>query len=455
MPLIRAGSTAVGDPPPWQIPPLLGGKAMGEALVPREDREATMTVSEYRRRVSAIQAELKRRGLNAIVAIKPEHVRYISGFWGYSTRTEYAGPRRLIAAVVPASGDCTLIVPKIELLFAQRRTWMKDVRHHVEWEQQDEVFGGIALLQRVLHEKGIRGRIGIEHGFVSVRLHAHLREALSGVALEDATDLVEGLRIIKSSEEIAILRIGGRMAVKEYLAEASMIRAGVKEFEIAMRGRDVASELFAARLTDGRNRVPIDHPVVDGPQILTSGPRLDMVHAIATTRTVRASDMVLLDLCRLPQYENYRIGFSRNVSLRKPRADEAEKFRLGLEAYRIAVQLVRPGTPAEAPDLEARAFLGKYGLADTFVHRTGRGVGLEAAERPEIGAGDKTPLRPGMVVTIEPSIYQADFAFHVEDTYLVTETGADCLTEVGRDLKVVPAGGGRTGKRTAGRVRTR
>jgi Xaa-Pro aminopeptidase len=417
-----------------------------------------MTVSEYQRRVSAIQAELKRRGLNALVAIKPEHVRYVSGFWGYSTRTEYAGPRRLIAAVVPALGDCTLIVPKIELLFAQRRTWMKDVRHHVEWEQPDEVFGGIALLERVLREKGIVGRIGIEHGFVSVRLHDQLREALSGVTLEDATEVVEQLRIIKSSEEIAILRIGGRMAVKEYLAEARMIRAGVREFEIAMRGRDVASELFAARLTDGKNRVPIDHPVVDGPQILTSGPRLDMVHAIATTRTVKAGDMVLLDLCRLPQYENYRIGFSRNVSLRKPRGDELDKFRLGLEAYRMAVKLVRPGTPAEAPDLEARAFLDKHGLGDTFVHRTGRGVGLEAAERPEIGAGDKTPLRPGMVVTIEPSIYQPDFAFHVEDTYLVTETGAECLTEVGRDLKVMPAGGnagrGTTGKRTTAKART-
>jgi Xaa-Pro aminopeptidase len=417
-----------------------------------------MKVSEYHRRISEIQAELKRRGLDALVAIKPEHVRYISGFWGYSTRTEYAGPRRLIASVVPASGECTLIVPKIEFLFAQRRTWIKDLRHHVEWEQPGEVFGGIELLRSVLRERGISGRIGIEHGFVSVRLHEQLREALSGVTLEDATEIVEGLRIIKSPEEIAILRIGGRMAVKEYLAEASMIRAGVKEFEIAMRGRDTATELFASRVTDGNRYVPIDHPVVDGPQILTSGPRLDMVHAIATTRTVKAGDMLLLDLCRLPQYENYRIGFSRNVSLRKPSADEAAKFRLGLEAYWMAVKLVRPGIPAEAPDLEARAFLDKHGLGETFVHRTGRGVGLEAAERPEIGAGDKTPLRPGMVVTIEPSFYMADFAFHVEDTYLVTETGAECLTEVGRDLKFLkPVGGhGRaaTSKRRAARART-
>src|SRR5262249_60862008 len=126
---------------------------------------------------------------------------------------------------------------------------------------------------------------GIAHAFVSVRLHSQLREALPGVTLDDATEVVEGLRIIKSPEEIAILRIGGRMAVKEFLAEASMIRAGVKEFEIAMRGRDVASELFAARLADGQKPLPTHPPAVDRPHILTSGPRLDMVHAIPPTRT--------------------------------------------------------------------------------------------------------------------------------------------------------------------------
>ncbi|WP_425306926.1 aminopeptidase P family N-terminal domain-containing protein [Caballeronia zhejiangensis] len=63
-----------------------------------------------------------------MVVIKPEHVRYLSGFWGYSTRPEYASPRRLVALVVPASGQPTLIVPKIEFNFARRRTWLTDVR---------------------------------------------------------------------------------------------------------------------------------------------------------------------------------------------------------------------------------------------------------------------------------------------------------------------------------------
>jgi Xaa-Pro aminopeptidase len=71
------------------------------------------------------------------------------------------------------------------------------------------------------------------------------------------------------------------------------------------------------------------------------------------------------------------------------------------------------------------------------VHRTGRGVGLEGVERPEIGAGDKTLLSPGMVVTIEPSIYFPGFAVHVEDTFLITSDGYEVLTPCPRDVHVV------------------
>jgi Xaa-Pro aminopeptidase len=397
-----------------------------------------MQPSTYKSRVARIQAELGRRGLSGLVVIKPEHVRYVSGFWGYSTRPEYASPRRLIAVVVPASGGCTLVLPKIELLFGSRRTWLDDVRRHVEWEQAGEVFGGVALLEGVLKEKGIdKGRLGLEFGFVSHRLHGLLKDSLPGARFEDATDVIEDLRMVKSPEEIEILRIGGRMAVKEFAAEVKAVRAGVREYEIAMAGREAAARLHASHIADSKAEIPLDHPLAETSQIVASGPRLDMVHTLATTRVVRPGDMLMLDLCRVPQFQNYRIGFSRNVSLRRPTAEEADRYRITMEAYWKAVAAVRPGVPAEVPDLVAREHLDKRGLADTFVHRTGRGVGIEVVERPEIGAGDKTPLAPGMVVTIEPSIYFPGFAVHVEDTYLITGEGAECLTECPRDLKIV------------------
>jgi Xaa-Pro aminopeptidase len=395
----------------------------------------------YKARVSGTQAELARRGLDCMVVIKPEHVRYLSGVWGYSTRPEYASPRRLVALVVPAKGDPVLIVPKIELNFASRRTWLRDVRHHVEWSPQaGEVFGGLELLDIVLKEKGLaRGRAGAELGFISARLYGMLCDTLPGLKFEEASSVIEALRVIKAPEEIEIMRISGRMAVAELQEEFRAIRAGVREYEIAQRGRAEATRLHAEYMIEHEdNPLPIDHPINDGLQILTSNERLDMVHAPASTRMLSEGDVVLLDFCRIPQLYGYRIGFSRNAALRPLTAPEQEMYDIVNHSYDAALAVLKPGLPAEGPDLVAREILGKAGLVDSFVHRTGRGVGLEGVEGPEIGAGDKTILRPGMVVTVEPSIYYQGFAVHVEDTYLITSDGYERLTECPREVKVIP-----------------
>jgi Xaa-Pro dipeptidase len=391
-----------------------------------------------RRRIAEAQSKLREHGLDGMLVIKPEHVRYLTGFWGYSTRTEYAMPRRLIALIVPASGESTLIVPKIELNYARRQTWIADLRHHVEWAQAGETFGGLVLLGKVLKEKSLqRGRLGVETGFISAKFLTMLQAELSGAQLLEIPPILEDMRIIKSPEEIEILRISGGMAVAEYRAEASAVRPGVREFEIAAIGRAEGTRLYAEHLArSGEGHTLVD-PVVDGLQIITSGERLDMVHALSSERQICGGDMVLLDFCRYPQFLGYRIGFSRMVSLRQPNKEEAEMVDLTMEAFRLSLSVLKPGVPAEAPDVIAREFLDKHGVAETFVHRTGRGVGLEGAERPEIGAGDKTVLQPGMVVTVEPSIYMPNFAVHVEDTFLITPDGHEVLTPCPRELTIV------------------
>src|SRR5688500_3578976 len=109
-----------------------------------------MQVETMRRRIERTQESLRASGFDGMLAIKPEHVRYLAGLWGYSTRPEYAGPRRLVALVVPARGEPTLVVPKIEAVYAERQSHLSDIRHHVEWEQAGEVFGGLVLLASVM-----------------------------------------------------------------------------------------------------------------------------------------------------------------------------------------------------------------------------------------------------------------------------------------------------------------
>lgn len=402
------------------------------------DGKYEMHKDTYRDRIIKLQSHVRESGLDAILVIKPENVRYLTGMWGYSNRTEYAMPRRLVCAVIPASGEPVLILPKLEYLFATRRSWFGDIRYHVEWRSETETFGGLNLLNKIFKEKGLEGKtIGVEKNFISAALYDLFINELAVSEIHSSAGAVEKMRVIKSPEEIAIMRIGGEMAVQEYYAECAGIRPGVREFEIAMLGRDEAAHQFAWHCDHSSGKCPLDHPLAETSQIITSGPRLDMVHALASTRAIEPDDMILLDFCRIPQFENYRIGFARNVSMRKPDSSEEDMFRIVLDAYDEAVSVLRPGIAAEVPDLVAREMLDKAGIGETFIHRTGRGVGLEGAELPEIGAGDKMLLEPGMVVTIEPSIYLPYFCAHPEDTYLITEDGAELLTRCPRELNVL------------------
>src|ERR687888_114953 len=96
-----------------------------------------MGTTEYELRLTNLRRALEQQGLRGMVVLKPEHVRYFSGFTGDSPRSEYVHRRRLVALVLPVEHDAVLIVPKVERDWARSLSWVRDVRWHVEWAEAD------------------------------------------------------------------------------------------------------------------------------------------------------------------------------------------------------------------------------------------------------------------------------------------------------------------------------
>ncbi len=119
------------------------------------------------------------------------------------------------------------------------------------------------------------------------------------------------------------------------------------------------------------------------------------------------------------------------------RPDEPTKrmldvYRVVNEAELAAIEAAGPGKPASVVDSEARKVIEKAGFGDFFTHRGGHGLGLSFHELPICAKGSPDILKPGMVLTTEPGIYlPGEFGIRLEDNILVTETGAELISERG------------------------
>ena len=231
--------------------------------------------------------------------------------------------------------------------------------------------------------------------------------------------LVERLRLVKDEDELALMAEAALVGCRLFEQILSFIRPGLKEIEVAAELEYQARRLGAEAMSFET--------------IVASGIRSALPHGRATSTPLPRRGFLTLDFGII--HGGYCSDMTRTVYLGKPGKRERDAYEAVLEAQEAAIQAVRPGASCGEVDEAARSVLRKAGLAEAFSHSTGHGVGLEIHESPRIGAGQKTRLLSGMVVTIEPGIYLADeFGIRIEDMVAVTGAGCQVLTPAPKAL---------------------
>jgi Xaa-Pro aminopeptidase len=269
------------------------------------------------------------------------------------------------------------------------------------------------------------GRVGIEAGHMTVRQHQYLAGQLSArggpQALEATDGVVENLRSVKDSWEVARLRdAGGR------LSDAA--KCIIPKALAGMRERDMAG------LIEGElRRVGFDKPAFD--TIVASGPNSAIPHYRSGDRQLATGDLVVLDFGGM--LDGYAVDLSRTITI-GPASDRAARMLSDVVAsQQAAFEAVRVGRPATEIDEAARQVLERAGLGEAFSHGTGHGLGLEVHERPRVTRSRPNlpvePLEAGMVFTLEPGAYiQGWGGVRIEDDVVVTMGGPEWLTDVPR-----------------------
>ena len=342
--------------------------------------------------------DLEPLNVDALLVSALVNVRYLSGFTGSN------------ALLLVTRSRATLYTdPRYELQAPQESHWpVRIVRG--------------SLVKAVLGElrrRGIR-RLGVEASRITLALHELLKPH---ARVEAVGPVIEEMRMVKSAAEIEQIR-------RSVIANSRAFERALKRLKPSTTETDLAAELEYQMRRQGAEKPAFD-------TIVAAGAKSALPHAQpGRVRVGSASQLLLIDMGAL--LEGYSSDMTRTLHIGNPAPKTRRLYRAVLEAQLAAIEAVRENTTASAVDKAARSVLKAHGMDKLFVHSTGHGLGLEIHEPPRIGRREKTRLKAGMVITIEPGAYMQGFGgVRIEDTVLVTENGCEILTPTSKELVVL------------------
>ena len=377
--------------------------------------------SEFEGRVSRLQAQMAKDGIATLLLTLPADIFYVTGFL---TRF-WESPARPWFVVVPTDRDPIAVIPSIgaELM---GRTWITDIR---TWDAPNPNDDGISLLVDTIQEvtpdhASLGTPLGLEtHIRMPGADFASLQDAVLLRKIIDATASVQRVREIKSEPEIECIRATCAIAdraferVPEFAEMGRPLDEVFRAFQIACleEGADWVS--YVAGAADQGGYGDVISPA--GPEPLAQG------------------DILMLDTGAVR--DGYFCDFDRNFAIGTP-SDAAARTHAALwRATEKVLQTLRPGhTASDVHRMLCRA-LDAEG-ATPGGGRLGHGLGVTLTEWPSFTPRDHTPLRAGMVLTLEPSALVTPGRMIVqEENIVLRDDGAELLsTRAPENLPVIP-----------------
>lgn len=379
-------------------------------------------LNEARKRTRTLQARLQEQGIARAVFTDESSIAYLAGFWGY-LGVEFGRPTML---VVDAGDAPVVITPLMESEMVGAMTWVEDVR---VWEDIGQRTWGRALAGALGDNPA---EIWVEKGTLPALVRNFLDDTYPGVPLRDISPVLGAMRTIKSPLEIGVMKEAGQIAGAMMAAAHDSLREGAQEYESAIAVIEAGSRKAAGFLTD-RGWERFVSPMIHNLQILQSGKDASMVHRRASVKTYEKFDPVYFCFCNMAQFKQYKLGFDRMFHIGDVGDRDRAVQQAAIDAQQAAIAAIRPGILAEDVAAAANEVYRARGYATGY--RTGRSIGVAYLEAPELKEGDKTVLQPGMTFAVDGGIsVDGVTAGRIGDSIVVTETGADYLTQYPRQI---------------------
>jgi len=340
--------------------------------------------------LNRLRDAMKSNGFNAVLITKPENIRYISGFTGTSGM----------------------------VVVTHKSAWfLTDFRYKDQAVTQCKGFEILLhtpekTVYNVLNELGLV-TLAFEDEHMTVNQFKTFDNEMEKTEFVPIDQLIEGLRIQKTEEEVAMIRKSAAITDAAFDHILTYIEPGKKEIEVALE-----LEMFMKR--QGASAISFDI-------IVASGHRSSLPHGRASEKVIESGDFVTMDFGCV--YNGYCSDMTRTIVMGEATDKQKKIYETVLKAQEAALSAIKPGIAGKDADKVARDIITDEGYGEYFGHGLGHGVGLEVHEAPRLAPIGEKILEKNMVVTDEPGIYIPEFGgVRIEDLIVVTEDGCERLS---------------------------
>lgn len=388
----------------------------GEKTLPFESQE-------YENRLTKLRSDMAENGIDVCVFTSMHNIAYYSGFL-------YCAFGRPYALVVTPT-DAVTISAGIDAAQPWRRSHGDNITY-TDWQRNN-------YWRAILSVTGTGQAIGFEADHLTLAQKSLLDTFLSPKTTTDVALITMRQRMHKSDAEIDLIRACAQVADVGGYAVRDAVKAGTREIDVAMAGRDAMEREIANRFPDAEYR--------DTWVWFQSGINTDGAHNPVTSRTLQSGD--ILSLNTFPMISGYYTALERTMFVETVDADSLKLWEANVAAHELGMSLLRPGVSCAAVTEQINAFFAErdllqyrtFGYGHSFgilSHYYGREAGLELREDID------TVLEAGMVISMEPMLTVPEGkagagGYREHDILVITEDGSNNITgyPYGPDFNVI------------------
>lgn len=364
-------------------------------------------------RFDKLSASLPTFGLDAVILNPGPTLTYLTGLHFHLME------RPVVLFFVPGQNPA-LVLPELEMqkLTGLAITPFPYGETPTEW---DKAFRG-AVQSLGLTQRGGK-KIGVEPRQLRLLEYQYVKTAAPTAEFPDASSALAGLRLRKDQAEVQKIKRAVQIAQSALEAAIPLIKVGMTE-------KELAAELIIQLFKHGSDPELPFSPIVSG-GLNSANP-----HASPTDRKLQRGDLLVIDWGAAS--DGYISDLTRTFAVGDVEAEYAKIHKIVQDANAAGRAAAKPGVPCADVDKAARAVIESAGYGQFFTHRTGHGIGMEGHEDPYMRGDNMQILEPGMAFTVEPGIYLPNRnGVRIEDNVVITDTGANVLSDMPREIRVV------------------